>query len=97
MRWPICAKPSRSAVAPGVPMACHWYITQVVPSSRRPATWPCMVLDHAAQARSGSAWASACQVAITISCATYTVFIVIGAGGRAFTMLPSGAMIVTGR
>ena len=27
IRCPICANPSRSAVAPGVPMACHWYIT----------------------------------------------------------------------
>ena len=94
---PICGKPSRSAVAPGVPMACHWYMTQERPAASVPATWLCVVLAQPAQARSGQARASARQTAWTISWPTKTVFMVIGAGGRAFTIVPSGATISTQR
>ena len=57
----------------------------------RPAVTACTAFDQPAEARSGSAWPSAFHIAWMISCATNTVFMVIGAGGRAFTSVPSGA------
>ena len=63
----------------------------------RPDVVPCTDLPHPAQLRSGSARPSAFQMACTISCATNTVFMVIAAGGRALTMVPAGASMVTQR
>ena len=55
----------------------------------------CTAFDQPAEARSGSAWPSAFHSAWMISWATNTVFMVIGAGARAFTSVPSGRRIST--
>ena len=55
----------------------------------------CTAFDQPAEARSGSAWPSAFHIAWMISWATNTVFMVMGAGARAFTSVPSGRRIST--
>ena len=54
-------------------------------------------LPHPAQPRAGSASLRARHTAWIISTAGAIVFMVIGAGGRGFTNVPSGAIMSTAR
>src|ERR1700709_903244 len=89
--------PSRPRTAPAAGAPCPGYITKVSPPAALPEVTQCSDLPHPAQARIGSQAASAFQQACTILVAGNTVFIVIGAGAFALTMVPSGAVIVMGR
>src|SRR3546814_9091577 len=72
-------------------------MTKVLPSGQVPDVTGAPGLPQPAQLRPGSACPNACQQAWMISQAGAIVFIVIGAGGRGFRMLPSGATISTER
>ena len=72
-------------------------MTKVRPSGQVPEVTGAPGLPQPAQLRVGSALPSASQQALMISQAGAIVFMVIGAGGRGFRMLPSGATISTER
>src|SRR5262249_33186484 len=81
--------------APPPEEPAQWYITKVLPSAVVPAEIGNELAPHPAQLRAGSASPRASQHASMISQAGNTVHIVSAAGGRGFTIVPSGATMRT--